>query len=214
MRMIATCIALALAAGSAHAAEQKLYRWVDEAGEVHYSDHLPPEEIDRARREISFTSGLAVGEVDRALTDEERAALLAEQARRRAQAASEDALRQRDDVLLGSYPSEGDLRRAYDERAALLAETLKATRIGIEAQRQSLTSLLGHAADLEMAGKQVNAKTLESLRAQREQLDQQLAALHERETEQAALDLEYRDTVARYRELRDGVGTAQAASDS
>ncbi|MBS7458991.1 DUF4124 domain-containing protein [Coralloluteibacterium stylophorae] len=212
MRTIATCIALALAAGAASAADQKLYRWVDEAGEVHYSDHLPPEEIDRARREISFTSGLAVGEVDRALTEEERTALAAEQARRAAEAASEDAVRQRDDVLLGSYPSEDDLRRAYDERAALLAETLKATRIGIDAQRQSLNSLLGHAADLELAGKPVNVKTLESLRAQREQLDQQLAALHDRETEQAALDLEYRDTVARYRELRDGA--AQASSDS
>ncbi|MFC4727391.1 DUF4124 domain-containing protein [Coralloluteibacterium thermophilus] len=201
MRIIVGCIAVALAAaGVAHA--QKLYRWVDGDGQVRYSDHLPPEEVDRARREISFASGLVTGEVERALTPEERAEAEAE-ARRRAQAAQlQEKAIQRDGVLLGSYPTEADLRRAYDERVGLLEETLKATRIGIDAQRQSLMSLLGHAADQELAGRAVPARTRESVVIQRAQLDDQLLALNQREAERAALDLEYRDTLARYRELQ------------
>lgn len=200
MRIIAafTCLALALATGAADAGP-KLYRWVDAAGNVRYSDHLPPEEVDRARREISFRSGLTTAEVDRALTDEERDAALAEAARLAEAALREEREQLREGALLGSYPVEADLQRAYDERAALLEETLEATRIGIAAQRQSLMSLLGHAADRELSGRQVDTKTRELVTTQRAQLDEQLLALHRREAERAALELEYRDILERYR---------------
>ena len=56
---------------------QKLYRWTDKDGKEHYSDTLPSEAIDAAREELNKTSGSTVGQVERALTPEERATLAA-----------------------------------------------------------------------------------------------------------------------------------------
>ena len=69
------------------AESQKLYRWVDADGKVHYSDSLPAEAVDRARRELNKNSGGTLTRVDRALTEAERAAQQAEADRAAAEAA-------------------------------------------------------------------------------------------------------------------------------
>src|SRR5690606_7884572 len=93
LSLAALSVALALALSGA-AEAQKLYRWVDKDGKVHYSDHVPPEAVDQARDELN-DQGLKVRSVERALTPEEiaerdarlkreaeEAALAAEQAKR------------------------------------------------------------------------------------------------------------------------------------
>src|SRR5690606_23973808 len=94
-------------------------------------DALPASAVDRARTEISAKSGMATGQVGRALTDEERSAAqqAAEVARRQAEA--EAMQKRRDLAMVESYMTEDDLRRAYGERTALLDETLKASRLGL-----------------------------------------------------------------------------------
>lgn len=188
------------AAGAADA--QKLYRWVDADGKVHYSDSLPPAEVDRARREFSLETGSPTGEVERALTDAERAQAAAANAQATSEAQRAEDARKLDAMLVTSYPTERDLQRVFDERRALLEETLKATRIGIDSQRASFNGLLAHAADQELAGRPVDPKTADSLKDLRSRLDGELEAQRRHEAARAALDLEYRDTMARYRELR------------
>lgn len=198
---IAIALGLILAAPAAQA--QKLYRWVDKDGKVHYSDAIPPEAVDQARRELSAKSGMTVGEVDRALTDEERAALAAAAAEAKTAAELAEEQRQRDEVLMASFPTEGDLQRAYDERIKLLEESLKAAQATIDGQRQSLASMLANAADRELNGQAVDAKTVGNVREAHRQVQLQQDLLQRRELELAALRIEFDTTLARYRELRD-----------
>ena len=199
---LAITLGFALAAPTAQA--QKLYRLVDKDGKVHYSDALPPEAVDQARRELSVKSGLTLGEVERALTDEERAAQAAAAAEAQTAAEREAQQRERDRILMASFPSEADLSRAYGERIKLLEETLKATQATIDGQRQSLASLLANAADRELTGQPIDARTVTSVRETQRQISLQQNLLQRREAERAALQLEYEATLARYRELRDG----------
>ena len=64
----------ALAQANKDAAPKKLYCW-NENGQRKCADSLPPEAMAAAREEINVRSGMRTGEVQRALTDEERAAL-------------------------------------------------------------------------------------------------------------------------------------------
>lgn len=205
----AAVIAAGLALPQAQA--QKLYRWVDEDGKVHYSQSLPPEAVDRARRELSARSGRATGEVDRALTEEERAAAAAEEAILEASRRLAEERAQRDQVLVASYPDETQLRRAYEERFALVDETLKATRVSIDSQRQSLASLLASAADRELGGQPVNEPTRAMIRETWSRLSSQQSLMNRRELERAALEQEYQETLARYRELRGGAPAGDEA---
>src|SRR5690606_23062070 len=167
--VLAGALSLALA-GAADA--QKLYRWVDKDGNVHYSDHVPPEAVEQARDELN-DQGMKVGEVERALTPEEIAARDERLAREAEQAAIEAEQKKRDNVLLSSYDSEDGLARSYQERFDLLEQSLETARIGIKGQEKSLADLLSHAASLERSGKTVPRAIIDSIALARRQVGEQ-----------------------------------------
>jgi hypothetical protein len=183
------------------AAEKKVYCW-DDGGHRACGDALPPEAVGRARTEISARSGLATARVARALTDEEKAA--AEQAadaeRKRMEA---DAMAKRRDLaIVESYMTETDLRRAYGERTALLDETLKASRLGIDNLRLSLMSQLRQAGDRELASEVVPKPMLAAIQQLHDDLLRQQRILSDQMRDRAVLDLELEDTLRRYRALK------------
>lgn len=200
MAALVAAATLALALGSA-AQAQKLYRWVDQEGKVHYSDHVPPEAVEQARDELN-AQGMKVGGVDRAPTPEElaeRDARLQREAELALQAAEQE---KRDQVLLTSYDSEQSLERAYRERFDLLEQSLGAARVGIESQEKSLSDLLAHGAGLERAGKTVPEGISQSIATARRQVQEQRSYMERRESEKVELQAEYDDVLARYRALR------------
>lgn len=212
--LIASMAALGvLAAGAAEAQKKgqgasqptkKLYRWVDADGKVHFSDSLPPEAVDQARREFSARSGLATGEVDRALTDEERAAQAAQAASAAEIAKREEEQRRQEMAMLASYETEADLQRAFDARFDLLKRAIEGVEASIAGQRSSLLQQLANAAESELAGRAVDAKRAQTIRELHDELVRHQDLLMRREVELGALSLEYQRTMERYRELRDG----------
>jgi hypothetical protein len=205
---ILTAIALTLGLGfgmsaviHAQAAKKKLYCW-NENGRRICSDALPANAANAARTEISARSGLATGEVARALNDSERvaAAAAADAARRQAETT---ALQQRRDLaMVESYMTEADLRRAYGERTTLLDESVKASKLGMTNQRLSLITLLRQAGDWELDKKPVPKKLANSILQQHNDLIHQQQILASQLQDRATLGAELDDAVRRYRELK------------
>jgi hypothetical protein len=189
-----------LAIASADSAAQKLYRWVDQDGKVQYGDAVPPEAIDQQRETLN-RRGMTVDRVDRAMTAEERAAHEQQLAAEALAAQARDEQQKLDAVLLGSYQTEADLTRSYRERFELVEQSLESARVGIRSQEKSLVDLLNHAADLERSGKAPGARINDSIATARKQVMQQRAFLDRREADRIALQREFDETLARYREL-------------
>jgi hypothetical protein len=187
-------------AEAASAQKKKLYRWTDDKGEVHYTDQLPPEAAQRARDQLN-DAGRAVERVERAMTPEERAIAEAEKQRLLEEQRVAEEQAKMDAVLIGSYPTEADLARAYKERFDLVERSIESAQIGIGSQEKSLTDLLAHAAGLERNGKPVPEGVAKSILTTRRQVDEQRAFLAKREAERAELQKEYDGVLARYREL-------------
>jgi hypothetical protein len=203
-------MAALLASGLAAAQKKdpaKLYRWVDKQGKVHFDQALPPEAVEQARTEFSTKSGRTLGNVDRALTDEERAiAAAAAQATVDAAAVANEQKRQ-EAIMMASYETEADLRRAYGERIGLLQMTLESTDISIKSLRENLTTLLSQASDTELDGRKVlddRAKTIRDLHAEKSKSLQSA-----RRADLTALNAEFARMLTRYRELR---GTTPATA--
>lgn len=204
LTLIAALLAFALAALSFDAtAQRKLYRWTDKDGNVHYTDQLPPEAAQDKREELN-RQGITVRTTERARTPEEQAEWEAEQKRLEAERIAAEEVAKMDAVLIGSYPTEADLQRAYNERFDLLEQSLESARVGIRSQEKSLAELLAHAADLERDGQKVPPAITDSIARTRDQVNDQRAYLERRETERAALQTEYDQLLARYRELKSG----------
>ncbi len=205
-RMILAATALALGAGlvstvHAQSTQKKVYCW-NENGRKICSDALPAAAANAARTEISAKSGLATGQVARALTADERAdaAVSAVVARRQAEAAAMQS--RRDLAMIESYSAEADLRRAYGERTTLVDETIKASQLGLSNLRLSLIALLRQAGDWELDKKPVPKRLAETIMQQHNDLLRQQQILAEQERDRETLDAELDDAVARYRELK------------
>ena len=189
-------LVLILAADAALA--QKLYRWTDENGKVHYTDQLPPEAAKAARDELN-QAGRSVEHVERAMTPEERAVWEAEQAKLAEAARLAEEQAKMDEVLLASYVTEGDLERAYDERFDLLDRNITSTEASAASQSKSLTDLLNHAAGLERSGQPVPVNIAQSIVRTRTQARDQLAYLAKHRADRSELQKDFDAALARYR---------------
>jgi hypothetical protein len=127
LRSVLPVVLLALASGPA--AAQKLYKWVDENGQVHYGDKIPPEYANQDR-EVLNKQGLSVGREEGAETPEEARAR--EEREKQAKAAADQA--QRDRMLLATYQN-------VDEIELLRARRLDQIDAQMIIQEQSLASL-------------------------------------------------------------------------
>ncbi|HTY49378.1 MAG TPA: DUF4124 domain-containing protein [Steroidobacteraceae bacterium] len=107
------------------------YKWVDEHGEVHYGDSIPPQYAQQATTMLN-SQGVAIGHKD-ALKS---AAQLAAEAAAKAAA---DKQKQHDNFLLATYTSVKDIEQLRDERL----DQIHGQRIAAEAYVQTLSERLG-----------------------------------------------------------------------
>ena len=199
--LAATGFAAAAAAAQDKAATGKLYCW-NEGGQRVCSDRLPPEQAAGARTEISNKSGRTLDRVDRALTDEERAAQASEAEIAKRDAESEAARMRRELAMVESYATENDLMRAFNERIALVDAGIKTSQLSEANLRRGLVGLLQQASNLELAGKPVPKPLHEKVLARHAELGKQAQVLQQQLADRAALDVQLTETVARYRELK------------
>jgi hypothetical protein len=200
--LLALAVAATLVAGSVSAQKAKLYRWVDKDGKVHYDDALPPEAVNQARKEFSRKDGATVGEVERALTAEERAQQAAAAKAAEDSAAREAEARHQEEVMLETYSTENDLRRAYGERLGLLKSTLESTEVSIKNVRENLALMLRQASEAELTGRKVPDDRLATIRELHQEYTKQAQFQINRRVELDALNSEFARVLGRYRELR------------
>lgn len=131
--------ALGLGAGAAVAADKALYRWVDENGQVHYGDKVPPKDAKQGRETIN--DGRVTKVVPRELTGAE---LQAAQTRLLEEKARQDAKQQRliyDRYLLQSFASVADLQAAREERLTAIEGRIALAQKAVLDNEKTLTDL-------------------------------------------------------------------------
>jgi hypothetical protein len=200
LRSLLPLVLLALVSGPA--AAQKLYKWVDENGQVHYGDKIPPEYANQDR-EVLNKQGLSVGREEGAETAEEARAR--QEREKQAKAAEEQA--QRDRMLLATYQN-------VDEIELLRARRLDQIDAQLTIQEQSLTNLKARHAEqvkrasrYQPANKDPKAPPMpegmaeDIARAESDIRTQQLN-LDKRRKERSALNQQFDADVARFKELK------------
>ena len=216
--MLSSGVAAADQKKKSAAASEKLYKWVDENGIVHYGDHVPVEYTKRERQVLN-AQGVPVKTLQKELTPEEMAAELRriEQESERTQAAERAS--QRDHILLLSYIDVHEIELLRDQRIATLEGQLKVNE-------HYVGSIRGHLLDLENKAKAYNypydpASTLPQLP---DTLAQELLvavnALSSRENEsqrireeQAGIRAQFDADIERFRQLKpEGQGPDSAAA--
>ncbi len=182
-------------------AEKKLYCW-NEGKERICSDSLPADAVNHAREEFNASTGLRNAQVQRALTDEERAAASTAAQQQQLDLMAEQTRQRTEQAMLSTYGSEADLRRVFAERQEVLDNNLKTAEYNVTSLRESLVALLSAAGDRELAGAKVADKQAEAIRKRHAQLQAQQRLQAGLVQQQQALKAEIDSTLQRYRELK------------
>jgi len=183
-----------------------LYRWVDEKGEIHYGDRVPPEEV-KLDREILNEYGVAVKFLPHELTAEELVTLQRQQAIKAAEQQRIHEADQRDKVLLNTYLSVEEIVALRNRRKELLDGQIHVTEAYLKNLRTKLIKLQTDSARFQPYNPDPNAPPINSRLAR--ELSNTLKSilvyeqtLIDTRSKQTQLVAKFTSDIDRYRHLR------------
>ena len=185
----------------APAAAQRLYRWVDDEGNVHYTDSMPPSQAGKAHSEMS-EHGMRLREVPPAKTLEEMERERELERLREQQARLIEAQKAADEVLLRAYRSVDDLIMARDGRLAGLDVRLQIDKEIIDRQQKRLDDLRAQAAKRKRDGRPVDRKLAADIAEAERSIQDKQSIMLQREQQKRDIRTHYDRDLKRYRQLR------------
>jgi hypothetical protein len=188
------------------AKEKKIYRWVDKDGKVQISDQLPPDAVDRARKEYNAKTGSLRNDVQSQLSPAEKAA--AEQQAKAEAAAMAEAIKAKriEQGILINYETEKELQRFFDERTDLLKQTIISLKASIQSRRALLISTLN-----ELKGQALDAGKLKMLAETQMLVAKQTEQKDRLNVSYRALQAEFALTLEKYRGMKAEADIRRAA---
>lgn len=209
----ALCLMVALGFVST-ASHSKLYRWVDDEGNIHYSDRVPPDQVEQERAVLDG-QGIEREKVDQAKTREEQ---MLEQQRKQALAKLREEQQKliqeqqaKDRILLRTFNSEDDIILARDNRLGALDVSIQVERSNIKRTKARLSDLQKSAADQERRGKKPSKRLMEDIDQARRKLAAHYGTMIQKEREKEGIFASYGKDMDRFRELKD---ISQPASET
>jgi hypothetical protein len=119
---------------------QRLYKWTDRNGVVHYGDKIPPEYADLDRNVLN-DQGVRVGFEEGEVTEAERAVIEQREAALEAERHAKVEIARRDRMLLETYLTVADIEDLRDRRLELLESQIKVTELYLGNLRKRLVGL-------------------------------------------------------------------------
>lgn len=203
---LATALAVIIALWSGgDAAAQKLYKWVDESGKIHYTDKLPTEAAGKASSQIS-KQGNILKRSDAAPTSEE---LVAREAERRKKLEAEQIAkeeRRKNMALLNTYSSEQDIEDARQRALKANEEAIASTERNIADAQKRQNELLAEAEFYKKKPMPMQLKR--DLQAGETDLKNQHELLDAKKRDIASINTRYDEDKRRYLELTKANKTA------
>ncbi len=199
-------VTVALCVFSSQANAGTLYKWVDENGQIRYSDRLPPKQVKKKHQQLN-SQGVVLSTKEAAKSDEELAADAEAKRKLEEQKAAEAKVREAqfklDQVLLLTFSSEEELTLARNNRLEVLDSVIQLINKSILTTQQQLDQLQTRADENYLSqGKEVPgglAQKIEHFTRKRDSRDAQLEA---KMSEKSKINAQYRVDLARFRELK------------
>jgi chromosome segregation ATPase len=179
---------------------ERTFRWVDENGQVHYGDRVPPQYLKQERRELNEQGRtLKVYEAPKTPEQkaEERRLAVTEAAREKIAAKQQ----REDQTLLATYSSEEDMLLARDGKIASIETLIQLTHRRIKSMQKRLLELTDEAAEYERSGKKLPVGLQQQIANIRKQISQNELFIEEKEREMEDIREKFATDIERFKEL-------------
>jgi len=179
----------------------KLYKWVDENGQIRYGDRIPPQ-YARKSNETLNQQGITVDRKEAAKTPEQiAAAQRLEEARQAAERVQQEKDR-KDRILLDTFTNEDEMVLTRDGKIEAIEAIIRVTNGRTEKLKLRLSELKTRAANIERSGKPVSAKLNAEISEIRQQIAQNFSYVKSRNSDQQLIREQFEVDIARFRELQ------------
>jgi predicted SnoaL-like aldol condensation-catalyzing enzyme len=136
--LLASLFSALLLISSAQAA--KLYKWIDEEGNIRYSDRLTVEQA-RQRHQTLTPDGRVIETKERSLSDKERAEIARQKEQERIEAEIQAEKDHHDRVLMMTFTNEDEILEAQQERIDVIDSVIQLLKKNIESEQEKLKNL-------------------------------------------------------------------------
>lgn len=179
---------------------ERIYKWVDESGEIQYGDRVPPQYATRERSVIN-DQGRTVKVYDAAKTPEEKAEAeaLVQQRAKEKKLAEQQAVH--DHSLLSTYSNEEDMLLARDSKVASVETLIQLTNSRLDSMQKRLNELTNDAAEFERSGKKLPEGLVNQMKNIKEQIRHNEAFVKNKHNEKEQIARKFDEDIKRYREL-------------
>ncbi|MGY6276316.1 DUF4124 domain-containing protein [Methylomonas sp. MgM2] len=178
-------------------AKKRLYRWVDDEGNVTVSDQVPPDQVQH-KRETLNEKAQVLDVVERAKSPEELAREIRLEELRKEQEKIIAKQAATDKLLLATYRNLDDMNKALENKLALLDNQKRIIEGNKSRLEQQLFQQQHQAANLERNGQNIPEKLLIDIAATRQQIELTAKDLQRHEFERQAIEREFRGDIARF----------------
>ncbi|GMQ88859.1 MAG: hypothetical protein BMS9Abin09_0299 [Gammaproteobacteria bacterium] len=196
---LALSAALGFAAVSTHAG--KLYKWVDDTGQIRYGDRIPPQ-YAKIKNETLSDQGIVVETKAAAKTPEQRA----EEERLAAQEAEKERIRveaaRKDSILLDTFTNEDEMIMTRDGKIEAIEAVIRVTNDRTGKNKLRLADMKLRAANMERSGKAIPKKLLKGITEIRNQIQSNTRYVANRVVEQQRIRDVFETDIKRFRELK------------
>jgi hypothetical protein len=185
----------------AFSAQAKMYKWVDENGQMHFGDKIPQKYLAKEHDELN-ERGMKVKHKPAEKNAKEKAReQRLEQERKKAEI-EEQKKRKLDRVLLDAYDTEGDLVAARDSRLDALATQIQLSEAFISESNKKIKSMEDQVAEIKVSGRKVPDNLYASLENEKQQVATQTRVMQSHKKRSDEISEKYNDYINRFREAQ------------
>ncbi len=200
LRLLPCLVLLPTLLSGGEALAERIYKWVDENGEIQYGDRVPPQ-YATTQRSVINDQGRTVKVYEAAKSPEEKAEAAALVKKKTEEKKLADQLAVRDHSLLSTYSSEEDMLLARDSKVASVETLIQLTNSRLDSMQKRLNELTDDAAEFERSGKKLPEGLVNQMKNIKEQIRQNEEFVKAKQYEKEEIASKFDVDIKRYREL-------------
>ena len=194
-------VVITILLSSSFAAQAKMYKWVDDEGQMHFGDKIPPEYQVKEHDELN-SSGVVTQHRRAAKTAEEKAEDYRLERERKKVALELKRKQQRDRVLLDTYTTERDLIVARDSRLEAIESQINLAEAIINDSNNKLESLEKKITQIKASNREVPPDLYKKIDSESQQIKVQSEVMGNHKKHRNKIDKQFGDYIERFKVLK------------
>jgi len=182
-------------------AQAKMYKWVDENGQIHFGDRIPPEYLVKEHEELN-AQGVVMKYKEAAKTPEQIAEEKRLESERKKAEVTEKRKKQRDRVLLDTYTTERDLIVARDARLDAVDSQIRLAVSIIKDSNNKIESMENQVVQIKSSKREVPADLYKRIDIEKQQVTVQTEVMENHKKHRDEIATQFNGYIERFKALK------------